>query len=134
MFKMTLSVPKIDSNWWQKSKKDLTKLVEDYNRETWPKQKDPVTLQPWKPRKAPTGSWPILRKTGLMQDSAKFKAGKSPLEFYAKTTNYGPYMQYGTRTVPARRWLGIGQKLLDPMAKVIGQNLFMKSKKTYRIP
>ena len=134
MFKMTLSVPKINEGWWGNSKRELTKVVEDYNRSIWPKEKDPVTLKPWKPRKPPTGRWPLLKKTGLMQDSAQFKPGRKPMEFIVKTTNYGPYMQYGTGTVPARRWLGIGPQLLDPMARVIGKNLFKKSKTITRIP
>ena len=134
MIKLSLTIPKIDPKWWDRSKRELNQAVEEYNRSTWPKQKDPVTLKPWAPRKPPTGSWPILRRTGEMQDSAKFKTGKQPLSFYAKATNYGPYMQYGTNTVPARRWLGIGPTILEPMAKVIGKNLFKKSKTIIRIP
>ena len=132
-FSMKLTIPKINEGWWNNSKKDLNKLVEDYNRSIWPKEKDPVTLKPWKPRQQPTGKWPILKKTGLMQNSAKFQTGRKPLEFYTKTTNYGPYMQYGTKTVPARRWLGIGPNLLGPMATIIGKNIF-KRKTTIRVP
>ena len=133
-FSMKLAIPKINEGWWSSSKRELNQIVEDYNRSIWPKEKDPVTLKPWKPRKPPTGNWPILKKTGLMQDSAQFKPGRKPMEFIVKTTNYGPYMQYGTKTVPARRWLGIGPQLFDSMAKVIGQNMFKKGKTITRIP
>ncbi len=134
MIKLKLTIPKINPDWWNTSKRELNQAVEEYNRAIWPKEKDPVTLKPWAPRKQPTGNWPILRRTGEMQDSAKFKTGKQPLSFYARVTNYGPYLQYGTKNMPARRWLGIGPKLLDPMAKIIGKNIFRKSKRTFRIP
>lgn len=130
--RMRLTVPKVNVNgWWNSSKTELNQMVEDYNRKNWPQQRDPVTLKPWAPRKRPTGTWPILRKTGTMQDTAKFKAGKSPMDFIAKTTNYGPFLQYGTSKMVQRRWLGIGSALLNPMAKVIGKNIF-KGKVTYK--
>ena len=134
MIKMKLTVPNVNYDWWKTSKNELNRLVEEYNRSTWPSQSDPVTLKPWAPRKQPTGSWPLLRKTGRMQDTAKFKAGNSPMSFYAKTTNYGPYLQYGTKFMPARRWLGIGPTILDPMATIIGRQIFKGKKTTITIP
>ncbi len=131
-FKLTLTLPKVNQDWWKASKRELNELVENYNRENWPKQRDPVTLKPWAPRKAPTGTWPVLRKTGEMQDTTKFKVGKTPMDFIAKTVNYGPFHQYGTKKMAQRRWLGIGSTLLDPMAKVIGKSIF-KGKNIYRI-
>ena len=102
-----------------------------YNKQSWKAQVDPVTYTKWQPRKPPTGTWPLLRKTGLMQNSAKFytEQGKKGM-FYAETVYYGPFMQYGTSTVPARRWLGIGPKMLDPMAKVIRRHIFRRGKVT----
>jgi len=131
-FKLTLTLPKVNQDWWKSSKRELNELVENYNRDNWPKQRDPVTLKPWAPRKAPTGTWPVLRKTGEMQDTTKFKVGKTPMDFIAKTVNYGPFHQDGTKKMAQRRWLGIGSTLLDPMAKVIGKNIF-KGKNIYRI-
>ena len=134
MIKMKLTVPNVNLEWWRTSKNQLNKLVEEYNRSTWPSQSDPVTLKPWAPRKQPTGNWPLLRRTGKMQDTATFKAGSSPMTFYAKTTNYGPYLQYGTKNMPARRWLGIGPAVLDPMAAIIGKQIFKGKKTTITIP
>jgi len=132
-FKLTLKVPKVQTDWWRKSRSQLNRMVEDYNRENWAKERDPVTLKPWSPRRQPTGAWPILRKTGTMQDTAKFKtAPGQPMIFKASTTNYGPFHQYGTRKMVQRRWLGIGKELLDPMAKVIGKHIFRGSV-TYKI-
>jgi hypothetical protein len=131
--KMTLTTPVVNEYWWEASRNELTKVVERYNKQSWKAQSDPVTYQKWKPRKPPTGTWPLLRKTGLMEKSAKFytEQGKKGL-FFAETVYYGPYMQYGTSTVPARRWLGIGQKMLDPMAKVIKKHVFRKGTVTLK--
>ena len=134
MIRMKLTVPNVNVDWWRTSKNELTKVVEDYNRSTWPSQSDPVTGAAWAPRKPPTGSWPLLRLTGKMQDSAKFKAGSAPMSFYAITTNYGPYLQYGTSKMVARRWLGIGPKILDPMAAIIAKQIFKGKKTTITIP
>ena len=134
MIRMKLTVPNVNENWWKTSKTELNKLVEDYNRSMWGQQADPVTLKPWAPRKPPTGSWPLLRKTGKMQDTAQFKAGSSPMLFSARTVNYGPYLQYGTSKMVARRWLGIGQAILDPMAAIIGKQIFKGKKTTITIP
>ena len=134
MIKMKLTVPNVNYEWWKSSKNELNRLVEEYNRSMWPKQSDPVTLKPWAPRKPPTGNWPLLRKTGRMQDTAKFKTGKAPMSFYARTTDYGPYLQYGTSRMPARRWLGIGPAILDPMARIIASKVFKGPKKTITIP
>ena len=128
---MTLTTPVVNEYWWEASRNELTKVVERYNKQSWRKQVDPVTQKKWQPRKPPTGSWPLLRKTGLMQNSAQFYTmqGKKGM-FYAETVFYGPYMQYGTSTVPARRWLGIGQQMLNPMAKVIKKHIFKRGKVT----
>jgi len=134
MIKMKLTVPNVNYDWWRTSKNELNRLVEDYNRSTWPSQSDPVTLKPWAPRKQPTGTWPLLKRTGRMQDTAKFKTVNSPMSFYAKTTNYGPYLQYGTKNMPARRWLCIGPAVLNPMATIIGKQIFKGKKTTITIP
>ena len=131
--KMTLTTPVVNEYWWEASRRELTNVVERYNKQSWKAQVDPVTYKKWQPRKPPTGTWPLLRKTGLMQNSAKFytEQGKKGM-FYADTVYYGPFMQYGTSTVPARRWLGIGPKMLDPMAKVIKKHIFRKGKVTIK--
>lgn len=130
--KIKITVPKVNLNWWDSSKNELTKLVVDHNKQSWGQQQDPVTMSPWAPRKAPTGSWPILRQTGKMQDTAKFRAVNTMI-WSVRTTDYGPFHQYGTSKMPQRRWLGIGGTLLDPMAKVIGSHIF-KGKTVIRIP
>lgn len=130
MLKMSLTTPKPNLNWWKSSKNELSKVVEDYNRQMWRQQLDPVTSKPWAPRKPPTGSWPILRKTGKMQDTAKFRTTAEPMIFLARVTDYGPFHQYGTSKMPQRRWLGIGDRVINPMEKAIAPHIFKGKKRT----
>ena len=129
--KFKLTVPKVNENWWRSSKNELNKIVEEHNKDSWSGQKDPVTGSPWAPRKQPTGSWPILKKSGKMLGSTKFKAPSQPMMFSAKTgVNYGKFHQQGTSKMPQRRWLGLGPQVTSKMAKVISKHIF-KGKKTY---
>jgi phage gpG-like protein len=134
VFKMSLTTPKVKENWWASSKTELNKIVEDYNRQNWAQQRDPVSLKPWTPRKPPTGTWPILRKTGKMQDTARFKTTSAPMIFIARVEDYGTFHQYGTSRMPQRRWLGIGEQIINPMEKVIAKHIFKgKIRSTFSI-
>lgn len=130
--KMKLVTPKVNLNWWASSKNELTKIVVDQHKESWGRQQDPVSLTPWSPRKSPTGSWPILRKTGRMQDTAKFRPIDT-MVWSVRTTDYGPFHQSGTSKMPRRRWLGIGGNMINPMEKVIAKHIF-KGKTVIKIP
>mgnify|MGYP003139148003 CR=1 FL=1 len=124
-FKFTLKLLDPRENWWTSTRKELNEVVERYNRSTWPTQRSPADNVPWKPRKPPTGTWPILRRSGFMQDSAKFYTkANQPMEFFAETVYYGPFMQYGTRYVPPRVWLAIGPRVIPAMEKTIARKLF----------
>ncbi len=129
--KFKLTVPKVNEQWWRSSKNELNKIVEEHNRDSWSAQKDPVTGSSWAPRKKPTGSWPLLKKSGKMLGSTKFKAPSQPMLFSAKTgVKYGKFHQEGTSKMPQRRWLGLGPQVTSKMAKVIAKHIF-KGKKTY---
>lgn len=130
-FKLTLTAPKFNEQWWKSSKPELNRVVEEYNRESWSAQRDPVTDKKWAPRAEPTGSWPLLNKTGKMFGSTKFKSGKDPMSFLAKTVDYGKFHQSGTSRMPQRRWLGVGGKLTSKMAKIIAKKV-IKGKVTFR--
>jgi hypothetical protein len=122
-FKMT--IPKPNLRWYRDSKKELLKIVEQHNRESWAAEKDPVTDRKWKPRKQPTGSHPLLKKSGKMFGSTKFKAGDRPFDFRATVgVKYGGYHQNGTSKMPQRRWLGVGSTIDDKMIPVFKKRLF----------
>ena len=122
-FKMT--VPKPNLKWWNSSRKELLEVVKEHHEESWGNEKDPVTGTSWKPRQKPTGSHPILKKSGKMQKTTKFKADQHPMLFKA-TTNvlYGKYHQKGTSKMPQRRWLGLGGNFEDKFEKVMRKHLF----------
>ena len=130
MISFKLTAPKVNLDWWKSSKSRLTKIVEDYNKQSWSEQRDPVDGSGWAPRKPPTGQWPLLRKTGKMQDSTKFSAAGTML-FTAKTAvNYGGFHMSGTSKMPQRRWLGIGSPVIPQMEREIAKHIF-KGRVTY---
>ena len=133
MISFKLTLPKVNENWWVSSKPKLTRIVEDYNKQSWSEERDPVDGSGWAPRKPPTGSWPLLRKTGKMQDSTRFSAPGVML-FTAKTSvNYGGFHMSGTSKMPRRRWLGIGPSVVPQMEREIAMHIF-KGRTTLRIP
>jgi hypothetical protein len=122
-FKMT--IPKPNLRWYRDSKKELLKIVEEHNRESWAAEKDPVTNKKWTPRKKPTGSHPLLKKSGKMFGSTKFKAGDRPFDFKATVgVKYGGFHQKGTSKMPQRRWLGVSNQIDDKMVPVFRKHLF----------
>ena len=125
MIKFKMTIPKPNLKWYNSSKKELLQIVEEYNRESWSNEQDPVTDKKWAPRKPPTGGHPILNKTGKMFGSTKFKAGARPFDFSASIgVKYGGFHQNGTSKMPQRRWLGIGSNITEKMLPVFKKNLF----------
>jgi phage gpG-like protein len=131
-FKFKMTVPKPNLKWYKSSKKELLKVVEEHNKQSWAAAKDPVTDEKWKPRKKPTGNHPLLKKTGKMFGTTKFKAmGDRPFDFRASVhVTYGKYHQNGTSKMPRRRWLGVGKTIDDKALPVIQKHLF-KGKYTF---
>ena len=120
-----MTIPKPNLKWYRDSKKELLKIVEDYNRESWSNQVDPVTKKKWAPRKQPTGSWPLLKKSGKMFGSTRFKAGDRPFDFRATVgVKYGGFHQRGTSKMVQRRWLGVGSDIDDKMLPIFKKHLF----------
>jgi hypothetical protein len=62
---------------------------------------------PWAPRKPPTGSWPILERTGAMRRGFKVMATAAQLTI-TNSTDYLKYHQTGTANMPARPVLPTG--------------------------
>ena len=70
-----------------------------------------------------------------MQRTATFYTKQTRVgHFYADTVYYGPFQQYGVpaNNLPARRWLGIGPQMLNPMAKVIKKHVFRRGTVTLK--
>jgi len=129
--KLKLTIPKANEKWWNSSRKELNKLVEEHHKEAWSNQQDPVDGKSWAPRKQPTGGWPILKKSGKMLNSTQFKSDNHPMLFKATTNvSYGKFHQEGTSRMPQRRWLGLGSDFTDRFSKVVAKHLF-KGKVTF---
>lgn len=123
--KFKLTAPKPNLKWWNSSRKELLKIVEEHHKESWGDQSDPVTGKKWEPRKKPTGSHPLLKKSGNMINSTKFKSDNRPMLFKATTNvSYGKFHQEGTSRMPQRRWLGLGGKFSDKFSKVVAKHIF----------
>ena len=129
--KFKLTLPKPNLKWWQSSKNEALRIVEEYNKEAWSNQEDPVTGSKWAPRKQPTGSHPLLKKSGKMMNSTNFKPTSKPMMFNAVVkVPYGGFHQRGTSKMPQRRWLGIGSSITPKLVPVFRKHLF-KGKITF---
>ena len=130
--KMTLTIPKPNMKWYHDGKKEFLNIIEKHNRESWAKESDPVTGKKWAPRVQPTGPWPLLKKSGKMFGSTKFKAGERPFDFKATVgVKYGGFHQQGTSKMAQRRWLGVGSDIDDRLIPVFKKRLF-KGKYTFK--
>jgi len=128
--KFTMTIPKPNWNWWKSSRNQVLKVVEEYNKEAWAAEKDPISGDKWAPRREPTGSHPLLKKSGKMQNSTQFKATNKPMMFNAIIkVPYGGYHQRGTSKMPRRRWLGIGSDITPKLVPIFKEHLF---KGTYK--
>lgn len=95
-----------NANWWAKAKNEMADVLQQDNEEAWSRERDPQTGAAWAPRKQPTGAWPILRRTGTMQDMVRIKPAGLGI-FSTRTTRYGPFHMAGTQRMVARPWLGV---------------------------
>jgi hypothetical protein len=130
MIKFKLTVPVVNTNWWESSKNEIAAVLLEENRVDWEAEREPNTGSRWQPRKPPTGGWPILRKTGTMQDRTKIKPGLKGI-FSASTVSYGPYHMTGTSRMVARPWLGVPDRSLPRIAGVIGRSVFRGRSRTF---
>lgn len=123
--KMSITFPKPNLKWWSSSKNEVLQVVKEYNEEAWAAERDPVTGDKWAPRKQPTGSHPLLKKSGKMQKSTQFKATSKPMMFNAVVkVPYGGFHQRGTSKMPQRRWLGLGSDITPKLVPIFREHLF----------
>lgn len=123
MIEFKFSAPAVNFNWWDSSKGELARILQTHNEASWMSEREPNTGKKWSPRKQPAGTWPILRRTGAMQDSVKVRPGSGPGLFSTKSISYGPFHMTGTSRMVARPWLGVPDSSLRPMATVIAKHI-----------
>ena len=130
MIKFKLTVPTVSTNWWEPSKNKIAAILLEENKTDWAAEREPNTGSKWAPRKQPTGGWPILRRTGTMQDRTRIRPAGVGL-FNANTVSYGPFHQSGTSRMVARPWLGVPDRSLPRAAEVIARNIFKGRSRTF---
>jgi phage gpG-like protein len=118
-----LQVPTFNEDWWGVSKNKIARILQEDNEESWARERDPQTGNAWAPRKQPTGGWPILRKSGRMQDKVRIRPVAFGV-FATVTTSYGPYHMTGTSRMPARPWLGVPNKSMPQIETAVADAIF----------
>lgn len=118
------SVPDINLNWWASSRAEMARILQAENQRSWAAETNPNTGERWAPRKPPTGNWPILRRTGKMQDRVRVRPLGEIGIFSTKSVSYGPFHMTGTSRMAARPWLGVPDSALGPLAAAIAKHIF----------
>lgn len=124
-----------NEDWWEDSQPKVAKMLQDENREIWPKEQNPWTGDKWKELKPKYkeqktkkfGEQPILRATGRMQDQMKIVPNNNGT-FNVQTTKYGAAHQFGTERLPERTWVGIPDSAIPKIEDIVLKNISKKKK------
>lgn len=121
----------VNLNWWPKTQKEWAPILLADQKPFWKKERNPTFNTPWAKLTPKYEAWkkknypgqPILRLTGVMQDTANILPGSNG-GFKVETTSYGPYLQFGTKKMVARPWMGIPKKSLVALGLLSIKNIF----------
>lgn len=120
--------------WWKPTKEEWVPVLLDDHPQFWKRQVDPTYQRPWKRLSPGYAAWksqkypgqPILRATGLMQDSAFiFTRGN---RFLVKSTDYGADNQFGVGRQPARPWMGVPDVSLKQIVPLAWKNILSRKR------
>lgn len=129
---MKLQIPKLPDNgeFIRGFLEEAMSVVQKSNEKSWKDESSPNTGKKWKPRVPPTGAWPILRKSGKMQDTAKFTSRGRDL--LADIQDYGVYHMKGnpSTNLPVRDWLGIPESSLGSLEEILANQIVKGTKKS----
>ena len=121
-------------NWWRPTKEEWVPVLIDDHPQFWKRQVDPTYQRPWQQLSPGYAAWksrkypgqPILRATGLMQDSAYiFTKGN---QFIVKSTDYGADNQFGVGRQPARPWMGVPDISLKQIVPISWKNILSRKR------
>lgn len=87
----------------------------------WKRERDPDG-NPWAKRKDPTGTWPILYKTGKLQKTAEVLIEPRG-SMYARVVPYGEKHQWGFGKLPQRKMFGLPDKFVEKASSILWKNL-----------
>ncbi len=110
----------LNEKFFQESLSEMEKVLLEELKLLWAKEKDPHG-KAWERRQQPTGSWPVLYKTGELQSSAKIIISPSG-QFFAHTEPYGMAHQLGAG-VPQRQMFGLPDKFVRKAEEILWKNL-----------
>lgn len=124
----------LNLNWWKPTKEEWVPVLLDDHPQFWKKQVDPTYQRPWAQLSPRYASWksqnypgePILRATGLMQDSAYIYTRGN--QFLVRSTRYGAYNQFGTKKMPARPWMGVPDISLKQIVPISWKNILSRKR------
>src|ERR1035437_7563178 len=77
-----------------------------------------TTYQHWAPRNKSYG-WPILSKTGALEDSIKIKYRFANSIVIGSDSSYGSYHNEGTSRLPKRTFMGYSSNLEQKLRNII---------------
>lgn len=78
---------------------------------------------PWAPRKEPTGSWPLLDKTGRLKLSIDYMVLSGTEVRVDHNTDYGDYLDEGTSRMVARPFLMLQDEDLPEIENMMLQHI-----------
>ena len=113
--------PQFNLDWWKPTQKEWADVLLKDQKPFWRDEKNPSNGRPWEPRKKPTGDWPILNKTGVMQKTARIVPRNDG--FMVNTTTYGGFHQFGTSKMVARPWMGIPENSLKQLSGIAWKHI-----------
>lgn len=118
-------------NWWPATREQWLPMLLADNKKYWASQ---TTTQgvPWKPltrkykiwKSANFGDTPILRLTGKMQDTAEIRSWGDRI--FVRSSELGPYHQFGTRRMVARPWMGVPDMSLERIPGLAWKHILIK--------
>jgi len=122
----------LNTKWWKPTQKEWTPVLLDDNLPFQRNQQDPTYHTPWQRLTPAYAAWkqvhypgqPILRRTGLMLDSA-YLVTRGDM-FLVKTMPYGAYNQFGTSKMAARPWMGVPDISLKHIVPIAWKNILSR--------
>lgn len=121
MLKITASgLPRFNEKFFEDSIPEMERELLRELKSLWKKERDPDG-NPWKPRRQPTGSWPILYKTGKLQKTAEVSISKNG-SMFARVVPYGVKHQFGLG-LPQRTMFGLPDNFMNKAGDILWKNL-----------
>ena len=118
-------------NWWAPTRREWAPMLLADNQKYWvsettagglPWRRLSPKYQRWK--SAHYGDQPILRASGNMLDTATIKSWGDKIS--VKSSELGPYHQFGTKNMPARPWMGVPDLSLNRLPGLAWKNILTR--------